>query len=163
MTQVKEKPQIHKVQPSEVERVYTIVRKHMLAQNAKSLEYMNQQYVCAYRTSDGRQCAVGCLIPLEHYTPEIEGVGVESDSVLETLDKSGVATWLPGVKQLLRLLQSIHDANSPNEWRACLDTLATYLPELSGGVTSVRYAQISAALAAHYTVYALEYDGGLQT
>lgn len=33
---------------------------------------------CRYRSPNGTKCAVGCLIPDELYTPEIEGAGVEA-------------------------------------------------------------------------------------
>ena len=89
--------------------IYQKSRAHLLTQKKKSADFF-----CRYRTTDGLMCAVGCFIPDELYDPGIEGRTVSKEWSLDT-----VSPWC-----LLRDLQCIHDANSPDTWPAELDELA---------------------------------------
>lgn len=93
---------------------------HLLAQNAKA-EIPNPRpdygpsTVCAYRTSDGKKCAIGALIPNEEYKPEFE-----SKSVVAIINE-----WDPPCLQGLKMdflesLQSVHDFWGPNYWETRL-------------------------------------------
>ncbi len=75
---------------------------------------------CRYRSSDGRRCAVGALIPDDRYTAEIEGSTVASaqreedpgDSELLTILRAVVGTDVT-THALLAALQGDHDGASP--------------------------------------------------
>ncbi len=45
---------------------------------------------CAYRSPDGKKCAVGILIKDEFYGPDLEGALVSSGCVLDALCMSGI-------------------------------------------------------------------------
>ena len=55
---------------------------HLVTQKARAVEERPQQFLgteqitsrCQYRTTDGRMCAAGCLIPDEKYEPAMEGM-----------------------------------------------------------------------------------------
>jgi hypothetical protein len=81
---------------------------------------------CVYRTADGCGCAVGCLIPEEHYDPAIEertvgaAVAVGDDGWLARDNTSGNvhlaavlnASGIPATEDvfnLLRRAQTLHD------------------------------------------------------
>lgn len=71
---------------------------------------------CRYRTQDGLSCAVGCLIPNELYSVEIEHKSVH------TLFKKGddasiaIANFLgEDNKELLSALQMVHDCARQKE------------------------------------------------
>ncbi len=62
---------------------------------------------CAYRGDEGRQCAIGCLIPDDEYDPNMEGNNVQLLTNCPTL----VALLLQGEDwgMLLDALKSLHD------------------------------------------------------
>jgi len=79
----------------------------------KVVAYLRQQnYVpaetqgtCVYRGDNGRMCAVGCLIPDELYSGDLERTS--SDDVCAVLGPKG---WAPAEhKELLSDLQWMHD------------------------------------------------------
>ena len=95
------------------------VATHMLTQKRRSLlpddadpECPDAMTRCAYRGADGAKCAVGCLIPDELYTRDLEGHGVGSDVVrpvlLRALNVHGFL--LRNIRPMLRRLQSLHDS-----------------------------------------------------
>lgn len=65
---------------------------------------------CAYRTSKGLKCAIGCLIPDSAYNENIEGLNTD-----QILDNQGVIfdsnfrTAMRRHRQLLLHLQTLHD------------------------------------------------------
>ena len=82
---------------------------------------------CVYRNSDGNKCAVGCLIPDEHYSPLIECATMtrleiyygefasfrdsEDKALAHTLNASGIEPT-GEVLDLLQRAQAIHDEQS---------------------------------------------------
>lgn len=110
------------------QEIFDKVCAHLLAQKGKAVGEFD---ACLYRASDGRKCAVGCLIEDEYYSPAIEGVSVpytkqvpqnyalskEIQSRIEllfhALEASGIpeATW-PLVKEL----QQVHDYYNSCNW-----------------------------------------------
>ena len=109
--------------------IFDKVRDHLLAQNAKSLTYGS----CLYRGPDGTKCAVGCLIPDDLYSSQMEGAAIFSGDTLEGVDKndyryrnkillleallkSGVDVNDGGVIYMLGRLQSIHDSIDVEFW-----------------------------------------------
>ena len=68
---------------------------------------------CAYRTEQGDKCAIGYLISDEHYTPEMEGSGVEGLRIhggFNLSDLDGLDTLFLGD------LQNVHD--SKENWNS---------------------------------------------
>lgn len=53
------------------QEIFNTVADHLLAQGRPAMRIGTK--MCAYRSADGATCAVGCLIPDTHYTPEMEG------------------------------------------------------------------------------------------
>ena len=70
--------------------------------------------MCVYHASDGRKCAIGCLIPDERYTPVLEGCDLRRNgnvqSILRSLD-------IDPTNEMLREFQQTHDCFEPgSEW-----------------------------------------------
>ncbi len=102
------------------QEIYDKVRKHLLTQNKKALNPEGTR--CRYRaTSDGARCAIGCLIPDELYSLNMEGEGVSPGFI----DKYHLNDLFPVESfGLLRSLQATHDLNYPCHWKECLDIIA---------------------------------------
>lgn len=93
------------------QEIFNTVAQHLLSQNERSME--NDR--CAYRNSAGLKCAVGCLIPDEKYSEDLEGKTVRSfyDTNLfeDVFDPKNNEIW-----RMLSHLQDIHDGASTVEW-----------------------------------------------
>lgn len=103
------------------QQVFNFVRNHLLTQNEKSLSV--DDHMCMYKSDDNKNlsCAIGCLIPKELYSSNMERKGLSSDVVIKILQKS-----LPNWKidfQLLESLQSIHDSIDIKDWDYALGHL----------------------------------------
>lgn len=55
------------------QEIFNRVWEHLNKQREASVLETTDNAVCAYRTPDGKMCAVGCLIPDELYHPDMEG------------------------------------------------------------------------------------------
>lgn len=132
--------------------IFERVRAHLLKQN-KRAKFANGKG-CAYRGADGLQCAVGCLITDEAYTPTCEGPTIENlrvrtpcewipahvespagHALAEALNKSGVPARL-STRRMLFDLQGIHDRSDPTIWEhrlslAYFDSAGQYIGGLS--------------------------------
>lgn len=88
--------------------IYDTVLAHLRTQG----EHAYESGRCAYRTRSGQKCAVGCLIPDDVYTPEIEGNAVSAapKAAVDLFDALEVCGLLP-FKDLLSDLQHAHDAD----------------------------------------------------
>ncbi len=90
-----------------LQEIFDKVIIHLRTQNADSMsDYAGG---CAYRGADGRQCAIGCLIPDDEYDSDMEGNDVEglipySDAIAGLLHLSE-----EDYLRLLGALQSLHD------------------------------------------------------
>ena len=99
------------------QEIFTKVKNHLLTQNRRAL----QRLVCRYRTDEGLKCAIGCLIPddvytrnIEHKTVDLLCLGVVKDfDYLKQFDKS-----------FLRRLQVIHDNVDVDKWENELKAFA---------------------------------------
>jgi hypothetical protein len=83
----------------------------LIKQGARSVDYKN---TCLYRSPCGNRCAIGLLIPDEHYTPSIETKGItaflEIDYLLvEVCKQSGIDLNSRAVFSLVTDLQVMHD------------------------------------------------------
>ena len=76
---------------------------------------------CAYRGADGTRCTIGCVLPDDLYTPEMDLRGYTIPGCLENVKETGIATVLmcrPDLREffkdisvnVLRQLQIIHDS-----------------------------------------------------
>jgi hypothetical protein len=95
------------------QEVFTQVKDHLLKQNEKSMI----DNLCAYRGSNGLQCAAGCLMSDEEakYIPE-------EKAWRTLLDQGFVETYKH--TDLIFQLQDIHDSELPEEWPESLQRLA---------------------------------------
>jgi hypothetical protein len=111
-----------------IQEIFNKVASHLLQQNARSL---NGKGICYYRGEEGLKCAVGILIPDCLYNENLEGVRVDSFSVLGCLLKAGVLETIYPSNYcdekkiaLLMLLQTIHDKSTVLDWKDELKLLA---------------------------------------
>lgn len=114
--------------------VFNTVRDHLLKQAVQAKD----GGTCMYRGPNGTKCAVGCLIKDEHYTPEIEGLGVVTlvignqaprDEMLRTALTASIGPLSSEMLNLLEELQNVHDSSPPEGWRHELSQLeAAWFP-----------------------------------
>lgn len=106
------------------QEIFDKVAVHLLTQKEPSLDEKGD---CMYRGADGSaMCAVGCLIPDELYSDEMEDVRVrQSTRVQEALSFVGIDTQDEAVLSLLDELQLIHDGIQPRYWESRLISLAS--------------------------------------
>lgn len=118
--------------------IFNFVKNHLLTQNARAVNEDAPGTGCAYRTPDGKKCAVGCLITDGEYTSLIEGAIVgslrleygqwvgggfaSSGALAEALNRSNIPAT-PDTHHLLDCLQRIHDSHEPHQWPDLLDRL----------------------------------------
>ena len=86
---------------------------HLLTQLSTSLDDTG---TCLYRGPDGKKCAIGCLIPDELYTEDLEKKEIRT--LLDySIGNSELSAYLSQFnKDLLIRLQKTHDAYPPTEW-----------------------------------------------
>lgn len=97
------------------QEVYFKVRNHLLTQMKRSVNLGR----CRYRGPNGLKCAIGCLIPDERYSRDIEGL--TADSILIS---NLVGATTDSDRQFLRDLQLVHDSNIPRDWNIRLQDVA---------------------------------------
>ncbi len=99
------------------------VKTHLLNQRVKALHPLGQS--CVYRDSKGLSCAVGCCIPDDYYSPDMEGeiVNYQLFTLFPQLE------YLRPYKNLLKELQAIHDGCPNDEWPDALNLLETQLSD----------------------------------
>ena len=110
------------------QETFDTVAKHLLTQNAKANgEGFCGATTCMYRAPDGKQCAAGCLIPDDRYTPELERNSVmchSGDGVGRPFKVGELIIELGHDLQLVYELQRVHDYYQPEEWPNYLRGLA---------------------------------------
>ncbi len=99
------------------QEVFNKVKSHLLKQGKKAVN----GDICAYRSEDGMQCAVGCLIPDNLYNKNIENDTVSAKKVRKCLPFTFMSSEMIG---FLRDLQRIHDNNPVPTWEEDLNALA---------------------------------------
>lgn len=84
--------------------------------------------ICAYRGTEGRACAVGCLIPDSEYDPAFEGEPVDdiNCAALKGLDI-----------RMLSEVQSLHDCHLP-ETEQCQGEVVEFLEGAIGAARTYR-------------------------
>jgi len=93
--------------------IFDSVVTQMLAQKRKSMIGGK----CKYRGENGLKCAVGCVLPDEVYTPDLE-VGI-SGLIAKLKKRYGDCEMVREMwrdEDLLRSLQRVHDYQPPKSW-----------------------------------------------
>lgn len=109
--------------------IFNTVVNHLYVQGCPSYgEYDDVHTGCLYRAPNGDMCAIGCLIPDEVYTPEMENNGC--DVILKKLPD-----YLSKHGELLNELQRVHD-NSFN-WADSQPAKGWDYPSLRNSLLSV--------------------------
>lgn len=101
----------------DAQEIFDKVATHLLKQGRRSLTETGS---CAYRGVNGAMCAVGCLIPNHHYSPEMEG-GTAEDLLIYH------GEFLPELNphvELLSDLQALHDEYEVELWPIALASVA---------------------------------------
>lgn len=100
------------------QEVFDKVKKHLLKQNSKAMDGDN----CVYRSPNGSQCAIGCMIPDDQYdeTMELNNAAI----LIEEWPDLPFANINPN---FLKDLQEIHDYddNDVVDWPILLQEFAT--------------------------------------
>ena len=98
------------------------VTEHLLTQNhrVESIDENGDEH-CLYRGEEGTSCAIGCMIPDERYTSDLENLLVSSSRIQIAAFGStlGDSEW-----RWLSKLQYVHDHAHTNEWSVRLQELA---------------------------------------
>lgn len=94
---------------------------HLRAQNAVSLLATDDQS-CAYRGLNGLKCAVGCLISDEEYDPKMENNNLKY--LMQNFPTLFISSLDRQCKNLMRRMQLIHDATSPEMWENSFQEVA---------------------------------------
>lgn len=82
---------------------------------------LTQRLTCAYRAPDGTKCAIGCFITNEQYDPKMEdnsAAAVQNEYRLPQFTNLKMT-----YDSIVEKMQSLHDYESPAEWRAKLKAL----------------------------------------
>lgn len=123
------------------QEIFDKVATHLLTQNHKAQTLLadtngDSSLACAYRSYDGRSCAVGCLIPDDMYDPAIEGTSIDywptkkhtEEFRLKFVDliknETDTGEQIQSKFDLLKVLQHVHDHNDTSLWRVKLHRVA---------------------------------------
>lgn len=122
-----------------LQEVFDYIVAHMFTQNERSL--LPDGSGCAYRGSDGRMCAVGCLITDDEYEaidllfrreseqdPAAEQESIEGTrwaAVCQTMVRAGITRPSEEMQALLTGLQCVHDHYNVRDWPQILSSTAT--------------------------------------
>jgi hypothetical protein len=79
---------------------------------------------CWYRTTDGKSCAVGCLIQDSDYNESMEGLRLRG--LLEKFPNNPSISKMTAHQDLLGRLQHIHDTYSTDRWEDEWEFVAQY-------------------------------------
>lgn len=118
--------------PMTPQEIFDKVAIHLLTQNCKSVsdEFAGsdlQAYDCYYRGANSTKCAIGCLIPDDLYSPDMEGKRVSA--ILVDFQEISNLLMAPGAIAVnfyfLGRLQAIHDKFPVAEWPYALAKFAT--------------------------------------
>ena len=104
------------------QEVFDTVASHLLKQKAKS-SVDGDHTDCLYRDPNGNMCAIGCLIPDDKYTKDIEGenMHVLANKIGEVIP---IITDASDEESFLQDLQDIHDDRLVESWPDALEKFA---------------------------------------
>lgn len=125
-----------------LQEVFDYVATHMFTQNERSL-LPNGSVCCAYRGSNGRMCAVGCLITDDEYEaidllfrreseqdPAAERESIEGtrwEAVCRVMNRAGITRPSEEMQAMLTGLQRVHDQYNTRDWPQILSSTAAVL------------------------------------
>lgn len=89
--------------------IFDHVTKHLFKQGVAAIE--PQAGNCAYRTSDGLMCAVGCLLDDETYEKRFEGYSL--GSMFDEYEPQTLPVLFREHYSMLSALQVVHDNEMP--------------------------------------------------
>ena len=107
------------------QEIFDKVAEHLLTQMKRSGQLVYGEFECLYRGPNGTACAIGCLIPDEEYSPDMENCSFLVNQKAfpdELLRKIGIVEN----KGICEDLQSIHDCYEPLDWECRLKESAKY-------------------------------------
>jgi hypothetical protein len=99
------------------QETFDTVVSHLRRQNAKAV---GNYGLCVYRSTNGRKCAVGCLIPDDKYSPSLEGHSLEVEFQNEL---KAILAEEGHDLDLVRQLQVIHDRVFIHHWETEFEKL----------------------------------------
>lgn len=88
------------------QEIFDKVADHLIKQGRKSIRENTSRY-CMYRGADGTMCAVGCLIPDELYSADMEDL--TADDLIKKFPNTK-KIFNPRSTNLLLDLQDVHDS-----------------------------------------------------
>lgn len=97
------------------QEVFDRVARHLILQNRVSLA-AGLPPSCRYRGHSGLQCAIGCLIEDDEYTPEMEGHSIDSALWANWRKRLAGNDSYDNLRYLIYGLRSIHDRAEPASW-----------------------------------------------
>lgn len=103
------------------QEIFDTVVNHLRQQNEKSTIGEPDDTVCAYRGTNGKKCAVGCLISDDEYFRRMEGL-----SVLGVVDLNPSLNWMVKHDLLLSSLQDCHDGVPVSCWEIQFEKIANH-------------------------------------
>jgi len=110
------------------QEIYDKIATHLLAQNAKSTGKREPSLAlmpgCRYRGANGLQCAIGCDIPDDEYSPELEGRSIRRLIEMGAFSAKRRTEYNEHLELLIDL-QSMHDNVPVSLWLDRLDEIAS--------------------------------------
>ena len=105
------------MEPMTRQEVFDTVATHLMTQRERAS--LNGQ--CQYKDPEGLKCAVGCLIPDDVYSPQMEGKSVR---VLLASSPGIMLRPLAAHLNMLSSLQDVHDRVHVSHWSRRLFRIA---------------------------------------
>ena len=94
--------------PKTKQQIFDFVVKFLVKQGGPALD---SQGDCVYKTSDGKKCAIGCLIPDKVYSPVFEGKSIESLlGTFKAFESVKLTQFALENEEFLVALQNTHDS-----------------------------------------------------
>src|SRR5713226_6556873 len=121
------------------QEIFDTVAAHLRQQNSKALmsDELRQTLrmgpgTCVYRNSEGKKCAVGCLLLEDEYQSDMEGQAI-GFIIGHTKYNASLMRLSPHIK-LIKEFQSLHDNYDVEDWEEGLQDIAdvfklTYTPK----------------------------------
>ncbi len=104
----------------EPQQAFTKIVTHLRAQNRQSKDDLYR--LCLYKAPNSDSCAVGCMIPDDQYSPNMEG---KSLRVLMETFPDLFNEWPENTINLMSSMQTVHDVCEPDDWEERFGVVAT--------------------------------------
>lgn len=101
-------------EPRSTQELFDYITTNLLKQGEKSED--KKRFVCLFRDSNGRKCAVGWVIPDDLYSPELEILGTASN-VANCFFRIDQTVRHELLNPIVAELQSIHDLGPAANWK----------------------------------------------